>query len=131
MTYDLFLSGKPIATMQSAMSDSADDSRPGAPVPVLRRFPPMLQFLTANTQLVENQLESIAIQAFRNGSDLEDICNEIYNFAISLGFQATIGMQEVYCSEMPSFPDQTLMTALLMVDLQPLSESNTLFTRTG
>jgi hypothetical protein len=131
MTYDLFVSGKPVAGVQSNYGDSVEEARIGAPIPVLRRFPPMLQFLTSNSAAVENQLESIAIQAFRDGNDLEHICNEIYNFAMSLGFKATIGMQEVYCSEMPSFPNQTLMTALLMVDLQPLSHSTRMYTQAG
>ena len=109
----------------------SNDAQVGAPIPVLRRFPPMLQFLTINQAAVEKQLESVAVQAFRNGSDLDDICSEIYNFAMSLGFKATIGMQEVYCSEMPSFPNQTLMTALLMIDLQPLQSTGVQYTRAG
>ena len=130
MTYDLFVSGKPSKGVKSPrQDDNATEARLGAPIPVLRRFPPMLQFLTSNSAPVEKQLESIAVQAFRNGSDLEEICSEIYNFAMSLGFKATIGMQEVYCSDMPSFPNQTLMTALLMIDLQPLQSTGVRFTQ--
>ncbi len=132
MTYDLFVSGKPNTGLRAHdRREHRDDDgvKLSSPIPVLRRFPPMLQFLTANPPSTDGQLETIALQAFRDGSDLEDICTAIYNFAMTLGFRATIGMQEVYCSEMPSFPNQTLMTALLMIDLQPLSESNSYYTQ--
>ncbi|NND72319.1 MAG: hypothetical protein HKN43_12165 [Rhodothermales bacterium] len=132
MTYDLFVSGNPSQGIKTPdQTGNNGEARLGSPIPVLRRFPPMLQFLTINSTPVDKQLEGIAVQAFRNGSDLEEICSEIYNFAMSLGYKATIGMQEVYCSDMPSFPNQTLMTALLMIDLQPLQETGLGYTRAG
>jgi hypothetical protein len=132
MTYDLFVSGNASKGIKALdRDDNIDEVRLGSPIPVLRRFPPMLQFLTINSAAVDKQLEGIAVQAFRNGCDLEEICSEIYNFSMSLGFKATIGMQEVYCSDMPSFPNQTLMTALLMIDLQPLQDSGVRYTQAG
>jgi hypothetical protein len=90
----------------------------------LRRFPPVLQFLTTVPPSVEEQLNSVSLQAYRGGNDLEGICNAIYDHALNLGFKATIGVQEVYSSSMPSFPDQMVMSALLLVDLQRVRDFN-------
>lgn len=51
---------------------------------------------------------------------MKDICADLYGFARTSGFDATIGVQEVYSTSMPSFAGQTVISALLMVDLRPL-----------
>ena len=115
MTYDLFVSGTP--RQRGRVDREPIARRAGSPTPVLRRFPPVLQFLTTHSPDVEAQLRAISLEAYRRGKTLEDICSEIYNQAFALGYEATIGVQEVYSSSMPSFPGQTVMSALLLIDL--------------
>lgn len=95
--------------------------RKAPPEPKLRRFPPVLQVITQIPPYVEQQLSAIALQAHRQGKDLSEVCRDIHYYAQSLGFTATIGMREVYSADMPSFPGQTVVSALLMVDLKPLA----------
>jgi len=123
MTYDLFVSGTPKERTR-VDRDPIAGRLGGSPKPVLRRFPPVLQFLTSHGPDVEAQLRAVSLDAFRRGKNLEAICNEIYNFAFSLGYEATIGVQEVYSSSMPSFPQQTVMSALLLVDMRSTYDSN-------
>ena len=102
--------------------------RPSAPdVPALRsesggdgevRFPPVLQFLTSPPSDVLLSLRTAARQSFAAEKSVDAICSDVYHAALELGYQATIGVQEVYSSSMPSFPGQTVRSALLMVDLQ-------------
>lgn len=87
--------------------------------PVVRRFPPTLQFLTRAEQSVEAQLQAIALRTFNDGKSLDQICGALYQAGLSLGYKLTIGLQEVYSSKMPSFPGQTVMTCLIMVDFTP------------
>ena len=122
MTYDLFVSGTPKKRIRVDRDPIA--GRLGAPKPLLRRFPPVLQFLTTHSPDVEARLRGLCLDAYRRGKSLEDICSEIYNFAFSLGYEATIGVQEVYSSSMPSFPQQTVMSALLLIDLQSTYDTN-------
>ena len=88
-------------------------------VPVVRRFPPTLQFLTRAEQSVEAQLQAVALRFFNDGKSLDQICGALYQTGLSLGYTLTIGLQEVYSSKMPSFPGQTVMTCLIMVDFTP------------
>ncbi len=121
MTYDLFVSGNPKKRLRVDREPVAH--RRSAPTPVLRRFPPVLQFLTTQPPDVEVQLRAISLEAFRRGKRLEDICSDIYDFALSLGYRATIGVQEVYSSSMPSYPGQTVMSGMLLIDLQSTWDS--------
>ncbi|MDZ4700491.1 MAG: hypothetical protein SH809_12360 [Rhodothermales bacterium] len=89
-------------------------------VPVVRRFPPVLQFLTRAAPFIEGQLQSAAVHAFKQGRRIEQICGVLYHTAHELGYHVTIGVQEVYSSNMPSFPGETVMTALLLVDASEL-----------
>lgn len=90
------------------------------PVPVARRFSPVIQVLTVDDPSAENQLAARANESYREGKVLQDICNDVHKLARSLGYDATIGVQEVYSTSMPSFPGQTVISALLMLDLRPL-----------
>ncbi len=122
MQYEHIIAGTP--RPRGAPRASASPAfRQGAPwmAPVTHRFPPVLQVLTRTAPHIEQQLAAIATQAHQQGKTLAEICREIYYYARSLGYHATIGMQEVYSSNMPSFPDQTVISALLMVDLVSLS----------
>ncbi len=122
MTYDLFVSGSPKKRIRVDRDPIA--GRSAKPKPVLRRFPPVLQFLTTHSADVEAQLRAVSLEAYRRGKSLEDICSEIYNIALAIGYEATIGVQEVYSSSMPSFPGQTVMSALLLIDLRSTWDSN-------
>ena len=88
-------------------------------LPVVKRFPPTLQFLTRAEQAVEAQLQAVALRTFTDGKSLDQICGALYQAGLSLGYKLTIGLQEVYSSKMPSFPGQTVMTCLIMVDFTP------------
>ena len=123
MKYPLSISNP----QQNGSNSSADDqarsfrSEYGDPhVPVVRRFPPAIQFLTRAEQAVEAQLQAIALRTFQDGKSLDQICAALYQTGISLGYTLTIGLQEVYSSKMPSFPNETVMTCLIMVDFSPL-----------
>ena len=90
------------------------------PVPVARRFPPVIQVLTVDDPSAERELAVCATESYREGKTLEDICTDVHKMARTLGYDAAIGVQEVYSTTMPSFPGQTVISALLMLDLRPL-----------
>jgi hypothetical protein len=90
------------------------------PTVATRRFPPALQLLTRTTPMVEQQLWAVSHQSFREGKTLKQICVDVYNYAQALGYEATIGVQEVYSASMPSYPGQTIISALMLLDLRPL-----------
>jgi hypothetical protein len=92
-------------------------------IPVVRRFPPALQFLTRAEPYVESQLQAAALHAFKQGRRVDQICGTIYHTALSLGYHVTIGVQEVYSASMPSFPGETVLTALLLIDIRDLGSS--------
>ena len=93
------------------------------PVPVARRFPPVLQILTVNDPDAEHQLTARAHDSYREGKALRDICADVHDLARTIGYEASIGVQEVFSTTMPSFPGQTVISALLMLDLRPLWSS--------
>jgi hypothetical protein len=120
MKYDVIIEGK---GQRSATTDSgwkSGEREDPRPVPVARRYPPVVQLLTQADPSVEQQLSAFAKQSYKQGKTLKEICKDLYHFAHSLGFEATIGVQEVYSASMPSFPGQTVISALLMVDIRPL-----------
>ena len=121
MKYDVIIEGK--EQKRSATTDQAWDTpepRGPRPVPVARRYPPVVQVLTPMDASVEHQLSAFALQSYKQGKALKEICRDLYHYAHSLGYEATIGVQEVYSASMPSFPGQTVISALLMVDVRPL-----------
>lgn len=66
---------------------------------------------------LQQRLQDIAMVGYREGEDTEAICDELHGYANSLGYDVTIGIQEVTTSEMPSFPGITVKSTLLLVDL--------------
>jgi hypothetical protein len=88
--------------------------------PVVRRFPPALQFLTRSETFVETELQATSLRTIHEGKTIDQICEAIFRSALSLGYTVTIGLQEVYSSNMPSFPNETIMSCLIMVDFTPL-----------
>jgi hypothetical protein len=108
--------GSDRSTRESAFTA---DKAPGH-VPVVRRFPPALQFLTRAEPFVEAQLQTAAAHAFKQGRRTDQVCGVLYHTARELGYHVTIGVQEVYSSNMPSFPGETIMTALLLIDATEL-----------
>ncbi len=87
--------------------------------PQLRRFAPAVQVLTPTAPHIQERLQDIAMMGFRKGLSTEDICGELYGYARTLDYTATIGVQEVVTEEMPSFPGQKVSAALMLVDLKP------------
>jgi hypothetical protein len=91
--YQLYVSGSPRAPGRS-QGDGVPLARPAAaPTPVIRRFPPALQFLTRSDPHVEQQLHTVGVQSFHAGRTLEQVCSDIYYQALSMGYAATIGVQ--------------------------------------
>lgn len=85
--------------------------------PSIRRFPPVVQVLTMTAPHLQQRLQDIAMIGFRDGDDIDTICGELHGYAHSLGYDVTIGIQDVSTSEMPSFPGITVKSTLLLVDL--------------
>ncbi len=120
MKTDLHLAG-PVTGRRSGGDGATSTSvRHATPIPVARRFAPVVQVLTPVDPGAEARLLAVARQSFAEGKALKDICTDLYRFARASGYEATIGVQEVYSTSMPSFPGQTVISALLMVDLRPL-----------
>ena len=90
--------------------------------PVVRRFPPVIQYLSRCEQFIEDQIQAVSLRAFKAGKSVDEICAAMYKAAISLGYIITIGVQEVYSAKMPSFPGQTIMSCLIMVDFTAAGE---------
>lgn len=120
MKTDLHLAGPASGRRSAGDGATAPDARRSTPVPVARRFAPVVQVLTPVDPGAEARLLAVARQSFAEGKALKDICADLYRFARASGYEATIGVQEVYSTSMPSFPGQTVISALLMVDLRPL-----------
>ena len=128
MKYQVFVSGAPKSRAETEFSDA--NNHPGGDgaayanhggAPVLRRFPPVIQFLTDVDPLVQHQLQTLCVRAHRQGRNLQDVCQELYVYARSIGYMLTLGVQEVFSNQMPSFPQQTVHSALLMVDVKRIA----------
>jgi hypothetical protein len=86
--------------------------------PSERRFPPVVQVLTLTAPHIQERLQDIAMIGYRSGLDSEEICEELHTYARALGYDVTIGVQEVRTDEMPSFRGETVLSTLMLVDLQ-------------
>ncbi len=93
--------------------------------PVIRRFPPAIQFLSRCEQFIEDQLQAIALRTFKTGKSGDEICAAMYRTALSVGYIISIGVQEVYSASMPSFPKETIMSCLIMIDFTPAGQQAT------
>ncbi|NNE34001.1 MAG: hypothetical protein HKN13_02120 [Rhodothermales bacterium] len=91
-----------------------------APRPAVRRFPPVLQFLTFQRSDVNATLRRVSAAAFEYGMSLDEIRDEIITSALELGYRAAIRMQEIQTEDLPSYPEQTIFTGLMLVDLQAI-----------
>lgn len=92
-----------------------------SPRPALRRFPPVLQFLTTQRSDVNATLRRVSVAAFEYGMSLDDIRDEIVTCAVELGYRAAVQMQEIRTENLPSYPEETIYTGLMLVDLQPIT----------
>jgi len=90
-----------------------------APRPAVRRFPPVLQFLTFQRSDVNASLRRVSAAAFEYGMSLEEIRDELISQAFEMGYLAAVRMQEIRTEDLPSYPEQTIFTGLMLVDLQP------------
>lgn len=84
-----------------------------------QRFPPVVQVLNMTVPHIQERLQDIATMGFRRGLDCESICSELYGYARTLDYEATIGVQEVRTDQMPSFAGRMVASALMLVDLHP------------
>ncbi len=133
MKYEVHISGNP-STRRGERVDRAPQpprNRPPQPPPearmsgvALHRFPPIIQVLTQVSPQIQQRLQAIGTQAFQQGKNLEQICQDIYNFVNTLGYEATLGVQEVYSASMPSFPGQTVTSALIMMDIYAVDQQH-------
>ena len=96
--------------------------RSGVPVctPRTRRLAPVLQFVTPVDPYAERLLRSVAASGHAEGRSLEEVCYALHVRAAALGYGATLAVQEVSSRAMPSYPGQTVVTPLLLLDLQPV-----------
>ena len=113
----------PLSLPAARSADTSADSTTGQVH--IRRFPPVLQFLTEPGETVERDLRAVCLRAFRGRKSIEQICAAVYHRALTLGFTATIGLQEVYSTSMPSFSGETVWSVLLLIDMQPALELGT------
>lgn len=90
-----------------------------APKGVLRRFPPVLQFMTRQRPDIAAELNRLVNQGYERGLNLNEIRGELVAYAASQGYSAFIRVHEVRTEDMPSFPGQTILTGMLLVDLRP------------
>ena len=121
MSYPVVI-GQPDSSRPALRDRKTDSSPPNNMnrVPVVRRFPPVLLFITRTEQHIEKALQTICLRAFRAERSIDHICGAIYQAALSMGYLVTIGVQEIFSNNMPSFPHETVMSALLMIDFTPM-----------
>jgi len=64
-------------------------------------------------------MNGVVAKGFERGLSLEAIRRELIDYALINGFVAFIRIHEVRTDDMPSFPGQTILTGMLIVDLKP------------
>ncbi len=119
MKYPLYVSGAQQKAGANQHENTNRHEYQQTNTPVVRRFPPSIQYLTRSEQFIEEQIQSVALRTFKSGKTIDEVCSAMYKTALSLGYIITIGLQEVYSSNMPSFPSETVMSSLIMVDFTP------------
>jgi hypothetical protein len=104
-------------------SHSPEPDRAGTPG--IRCFPPVIQFLTDVDPDVQRRLQAICtdMQFYEKG--LQNVCRELYLCARSEGYELSLAVQQVFSTQMPSFPNQTVQTALLLADAKPIASPKT------
>lgn len=120
MKYPLYVTG-PRQGGTNNHNNQNQRSEYNAGAPVVRRFPPVVQYLSRSEQYIEDQLQAIALRTFKDGRSIDEICSAMYQAALSMGYVITIGVQEVYTGNMPSFPRETVMSCLVMIDFTPVN----------
>lgn len=83
----------------------------------LRRLPPVLQIASPIDPTIENKFQELSWRAHRSGQDLKVTCQALKAAATALGYRVKIGVQEVYVENMPSYPGETVMSALILMDV--------------
>ena len=119
MKYPLFVTGRNQAPllMAPARSEGARNA-PAFSNATVRRIAPSLLFLRPADSFLESQLREAGSAAHEAGLPIDEVCAAVYHAGISCGYRVTLAVQEVFSNNMPSFPGQTVMTALIMVDLE-------------
>lgn len=119
MKYPLYISGAGPNAGADQQENTHRSEYHTKSAPLVRRFPPAVQFLSRCEQFIEDQVQAIALRTFKAGKSVDEVCAAMYKTALSLGYIITIGVQEVYSSNMPSFPKETVMSCLIMIDFTP------------
>ncbi len=65
------------------------------------------------------ELNRLVNQGYERGLNLNEIRGELVAYAASQGYSAFIRVHEVRTEDMPSFPGQTILTGMLLIDLRP------------
>jgi hypothetical protein len=104
-------------------SHSPEPDRIGTPG--IRCFPPVIQFLTDLDPDVRRRLQTICTEMQFHEKGLQDVCRELYLCARTEGYELSLAVQQVFSTQMPSFPNQTVQTALLLADATPIASAKT------
>jgi hypothetical protein len=81
------------------------------------RLQPVIQYVSNVDLSVQYRLSNAAQIAHAEGRNVYEICSSIKSVALSLGFNPIIRVQGVESEDMPSFPGRTIITALILIDL--------------
>lgn len=104
-------------------SHSPESGRVGTPG--IRCFPPVIQFLTDLEPDLQRRLQAICTDMQFHEKGLQDVCRELYLCARTEGYELSLAVQQVFSTQMPSFPNQTVQTALLLADATPIASAKT------
>jgi hypothetical protein len=91
---------------------------------------PLVQVISQSPARAEEALQLVCRWAHQKGYSVPDTCKEVHKRARELGYEAVLNVQEIASSTMPSFPDRTVMSALILVDLQPVVAGKRTFRHT-
>lgn len=83
----------------------------------LQPLPPIIHFLQHQDVHLEQRLLSLCTRVCFEGADLHTLCRRINVEALMHGYQAVIRIQLVTSQGLPSFPEHTVATGVVMIDL--------------
>lgn len=84
------------------------------------RLAPLLHFITQVDDVTRGDLSALAERAHTLRKPLDEVCYALTARALAHGYSATIAVQEVASTAMPSYPGEQVVTPLLMLDLRSL-----------
>ncbi|PIQ61267.1 MAG: hypothetical protein COV99_09860 [Bacteroidetes bacterium CG12_big_fil_rev_8_21_14_0_65_60_17] len=84
----------------------------------IRRLPPVLQLITPIDPAIEHQLDALIRAAWRADKDVKTICRALEAVMQRLGYRVRIGMKEIHVDQVPSFPGETVASALILMNAE-------------